>query len=257
MTDTQSFPETHLTVGAVDQLRQRGWVHVPGYLSVAQLSDLRAEAQAAASDAPANPACAYFYDRLGAGPDRLARIEGLAAALPSVLSGPIGRRMQQDAARCLDAPVQPFKEKLNLRYPGSPGYAPHQDAARWDRHGSRFLSFGLFLAPSDAERGGFEMVTQGGPWGRLQNDRGDLDEAAYLALPRVEVKARPGDALILDGDVPHRTTDNRSGDTILHVLFTYVSGAAPGARDRYYADQRQDFEPVRHGPNVYVFGPRR
>ena len=241
---------------AVEQVRRQGWALVPGYLAEPELALLRHEAEAAVRLAPSNPDCAYFYDRLASGGDRLARVERLGAAMPSVQAGAIGQRMLQDAARCFGAPAAPFKEKLNIRYPGSPGYAPHQDAARWDRYGARFLSFGLFLAPSDARRGGFEMVTVVGPYGRLETRHGDLDGAAYLALPRTAVRARAGDALILDGEVPHRTTDNLSDDAILHVLFTYVEGGDTTRRAAYYDSQATDFAAVREGANIYVFGPR-
>lgn len=241
---------------AVDAVRTSGWALVPAYLSGPELAALLQEAKALAEKAPSQTGCNYFFDRVASGEERLARVERIANALASVRDGSLGRRMQKDAERCFGTAAAPFKEKMNIRYPGSPGYAPHQDAARWDRYGARFLSFGLFLSPSDASRGGFEISTQPAPSGRLANSGGDLDVSLYTALPRVELRANAGDALLIDGDVPHCTTANRSDDAILHLLFTYVSGTDTSGRAAYYASQAQDFERARTSPNVFVFQAR-
>lgn len=253
---TETGLSSGIPVEAVNSVRTGGWALVPDYLSGPELAALQKEARALVDAAPSQPGCSYFFDRFSSGEHRLARVERIADAMASVREGPLGRRMQMDAERCFGTAAAPFKEKMNIRYPDSPGYAPHQDAARWDRYGSRFLSFGLFLSPSDASRGGFEISTQPAPSGRLANSRGDLDASLYAALPRAELRANPGDALLIDGDVPHCTTANQSGDAILHLLFTYVSGTDTSARAAYYASQDKDFERARTGPNVFVFQAR-
>jgi len=245
-------PAADLDPAAVAAVAARGWALVPGYLSAGDTAALIEAVQRLVAPGGAAPGCMVFLDRFPGGETRLARLERVADALPP-LQGPLGTRLAADAALCLGGPVVPFKDKLNLRYPGSPGYAPHQDGARWDRFARRFLSFGLFLAPSDAARGGFEMTLPDAPVGRLPDRGGDLPAALYDPLPVEAVRARAGDALVIDGDVPHRTTANRSSDTIPHLLVTYALSGDAGLRAAHYAGLCASFSAQRIGPQRYAF----
>lgn len=231
----------------VAEVRSRGWAHVPGYVDPGKMAEIADAAGLLAASPGAHPGCLYYLDALPEGGTRLARLEGVADALPF---GALLAQMAEDAAQCLGAPVVAFKDKLNIRYPRSPGYAPHQDAARWEAFGARFLSIGLFLGPSGPDRGGFEFAQ--GPVAR-QGD--DLDSDQFHALSRTAVEAQPGDALFIEGMVAHRTLENTSDDRVLHLLITFATGADPDAREAYYADQRARFSDVALG-NMFLFPAR-
>jgi hypothetical protein len=244
-----------LDAGVVALVRRRGWALVPGYLDAAEVAALAQMSRQLATADTFPPACHAFFDRPDSGAMRLARLERVAEALP-MLQGALGARMAADAALCLGGPAVPFKDKLNLRYSGSAGYAPHQDGARWDRFAPRFLSFGLFLSPSDPTRGGFEIARTEAPVGRVPNARGDLMAADYDPLPKQAIAAAPGDALLIDGDVPHRTTANDSSDTILHLLVTFAASGDAGLREAYYEGQKREFARAHAGGNRFVFRAR-
>ena len=233
-----------------DDLRARGWAHVPDYCNPQTLRDLQ-EATSDLANAPGAAAgCLYYLDRLKGGEARLARVERVADALQSPACDRLKARMQSDAARYFDAPVQPFKDKLNIRYPQSSGYAPHQDAARWEMFGERFVSIGIFLGASEPETGGFEFAN-----GDVRRVGDDLDTDQFSALPRTSVRAAPGDALFIDGMTPHRTFDNIGPDRVLHLLFTFVVNGVSEAREAYYVDQKARFAQLALG-NMFLFPAR-
>jgi hypothetical protein len=244
-----------LDAATVAAIRRQGWALVPGYLDAAEVAALATAAARLAGAAAFPPDCRAFFDRRDNGEMRLARLERVAEALPP-LQGALGARLAADAARCFDGPAVPFKDKLNLRYPGSAGYAPHQDAARWDRFARAFLSFGLFLSPSDRMRGGFEIALSAGPVGRMAERRGDLIAADYDRLPKRALAAAPGDALLIDGDVPHRTTANASSETILHLLVTFARSDDTRLRQAYYEDQQRALAGIDAGGNRFIFRVR-
>ncbi len=237
---------------ALEDVSQRGWGLASGYVEDAELQKLRRATQSLFEQPGALPDSQYFFDRQGNDVPRLARVERVAEA---VLPEGLRARLQGHADQCLGAPTRLFKDKLNIRYPRSKGYAPHQDAARWDAFGERFLSVGIFLSDSSPENGGFEFASLPSEANGLKTQGDDLNVADYHALPRVPLRARAGDVLLIDGMAPHRTTDNLGDDMVLHLLITFGTGGAPDARDRYYAHQREMFDSVRTG-NIFVFEPR-
>lgn len=232
-----------------------GWAVLAGYANAAETLELShcADSMIAAPDN--HPTCQFYFDQVENGGTRLARVERLTDGIVEFSSTRLGARMAADAKRLLGGDVVLFKDKLNIRYAGSKGYAPHQDAARWSTFAARFLSIGIFLSPSSGERGGFEFAECDFQSGLMQNTQGDLDQRAFAMLPRRSVTANAGDALVIDGHVPHCTTSNHSNDTVLHLLFTYARSTDTGLRDAYYDKQAVDFARVRRG-NRFVFPPR-
>lgn len=233
---------------------RRGWAVVSGFLSPEETAWLRAAAIAAENIETGSPGL-WFVDRSSDGLSRVARVERVSEVISGLAGSALSHRMIDLAERCLGGRVVLFKDKLNIRYPGSPGYAPHQDAARWDTHATRFVSVGLFLGASDDRHGGFEFAEVRPDIGRMHSVAGDLDFSAFEALPRTELRAVAGDAIVIEGDAPHRTFDNTSGEVIHHYLFTYAQSADPGLRGRFYGNMEARFASIRNG-NVFTF-PKR
>lgn len=238
-----------------NRYRADGWAVSQGYATPADLRALQNVATDLIQNVTAHPTCQYYFDRFATGETRLARVERITDGIPGFGETDLGQRMAQDARRLLGGDVVLFKDKLNIRYPNSKGYAPHQDAARWSAIADQFLSIGVFLSASSPDRGGFEFAECDPQRALLDNQRGDLNQDAYALLPRRAVTADAGDALVIDGFAPHCTTSNQSKDTILHVLFTYALANDDTVRDAYYQKMATDFERVRDG-NRFVFTAR-
>ncbi|MEP5732075.1 MAG: phytanoyl-CoA dioxygenase family protein [Sulfitobacter sp.] len=248
---------TELTLSDASRLQFQttGWTLAPQYIPADALPILRSEAEKLSLSTGAQDTCQYYVDQWGTGETRLARIERIVEHLPIFHSCGLAKQLAQDAALLLNGPVVAFKDKLNIRYPNSAGYAPHQDAARWHRFGPRFVSFGLFLSGSTPDQGGFSFADYDLDQGLKATRTGDFDAVSFEQLPRHDVIASAGDVLIIDGAVPHCTTQNLTGGRVLHVLITFVLGTDKSLRDAYYASQESAFEQVREG-NVFTFPAR-
>lgn len=242
-------------VVAMQEFRTRGWALLPSYVDAPSRMALREEAQALIADPGAQAECQYYMDRFADGDVRLARVEAISGALPTLATSGLLDLLAQDAEAFLEGPVVLFKDKLNIRYPRSPGYAPHQDAARWSAFGPAFVSFGVFLDASEPDRGGFSFARYDLNAGLEATQTGDFDDARFAALPRQDIVAQAGDILAIDGRAPHCTTENASGDAVLHLLLTFVRGTDAGVRAAYYAAQEKAFDRVRAG-NVFTFTAR-
>lgn len=248
-------PKHPVEADTIATFRTSGWVLCEEYVPKNVIEALGREADALSQNPGAVAECQYYMDRFTTGETRLARVERITERLPTLHGSGLAARMVRDAEAVLEGPVVAFKDKLNIRYPGSAGYAPHQDAARWHRFADRFVSFGVFLSASDAGHGGFSFARYDLSQGLKPTASGDFDAVDFASLPRQEIAGEAGDTLIIDGAAPHSTTENRSGARVLHLLFTFAKGTDANLRDEYYAAQEAAFERVRHG-NVFTFAAR-
>jgi len=250
---------THAQIRYSDAVKSafqsQGWALFPGYADAATLDRLRAEASALAETPGAHEICQYYLDRFADGRTRLARVEAISEVLPTLAVSGLISRMAEDARALLGGPVVLFKDKLNIRYPESPGYAPHQDAARWRNFADGFVSFGLFLSASNAARGGFLFADYDLAVGLQATRTGDFDPDTFGSLAQKELTAAAGDAVMIDGRTPHCTSANQTPERILHLLFTYARSDDDRLRAAYYADQAAAFDSVRAG-NLYTFAAR-
>jgi ectoine hydroxylase-related dioxygenase (phytanoyl-CoA dioxygenase family) len=229
------------TVQAVNALHQTGWASLPGFVSPAERQALDRDLDALiAGEAPAQTL--RYTQEIGGGQTRLTRVECIWEHLPSLQAFGLGDRLEALAAQCLGCQPQLFKDKLNLRYPGDAGYAPHQDtAAGWTEFGDAFVSIFLALHSSCPQNGGFRVVPSAHRIGRLPNEAGRMSEAAFNALAPVEVTLEPGGLLLLDGEAPHLTGPNRTGRVSRHLIFTFVRTAQDDVRTLYYETKRGAF----------------
>lgn len=238
----------------IDAAREHGWALLKNYFSAkeadAVTSDIRRLIQSPSNYEP----CMFFYGTDANEDRRLTRIERLWEALPSLRATGLGARIVKDASTFLDGDAVLFKDKVNIRYAKSSGYAPHQDsAAGWEEFADRFVSFGLFLHPSDPFRGGFEVASNAHKVGRFSNSSGKMTEDDFLKLNPLQLTAQRGDVIVLDSEAPHKTLDNQSEEDSFHLLFTFAR-AMPGAaiRNAYYDKKEDSFSSSKKG-NEYEF----
>jgi hypothetical protein len=233
--------------------RRAGWSLIPRFLNAGELQSLRDDLAAIRNDRDKFQSCMFFYDENGAGQRRLNRIEVIWEALETLSRTSLGQRLYDCAAEYFSEPAALFKDKLNIRYTASKGYAPHQDsAAGWEEFSDRFLTIGVFLDTSDREHGGFEVVSEAHARGRFPNDRGRMDLGQFMALGPIEIIAEAGDALLIDGEAPHRTVENLSDSDNFHLLFTFVPSRFSNAREAYYDKKRLSFASNKI-PDGYAF----
>jgi len=160
-----------------------------------------------------------------------------------------------------------FKEKINYKRSGGGGYAPHYDAVSYlhiDPHVNTFASILVAAEEATPLNGCLEIVPGSHKRDRLpplNNDKTIMDEWCDRQAWK-PISLQPGDALIFDGYLAHRSGDNDSPNDRATLYATYnpkgqggdLHDAYYAHRIKYYPDQakRQPNEDYRYGAELYA-----
>lgn len=169
--------------------------------------------------------------------DRLVRTGRLAAWVGGLMGGP----------------VVLFKEKINFKMPGAPGFKAHQDQqAGWGRYAPLFVTAMVSIDAATIENGCLEMVPGRHREGLIGEEWAPLDEGAMRYDP---VPTAPGDVIFFDSFAPHASKPNFTGEPRRILYLTYNLAADGDHRAQYHADKFASFPPdiARDGTREYVF----
>ena len=134
-----------------------------------------------------------------------------------------------------------FKEKINYKFPGGGGFAPHQDATAY-RFVDHHISCMVPLDPATPESGCL-YVAPGFDRGQMPTDeRGRIESAHAATLDWEPVPLQPGGLLFFDSYAPHYSDTNTTTRPRRAAYLTYNAASRGDFRDRYYADKRAEFE---------------
>lgn len=153
----------------------------------------------------------------------------------------------------MDGPVTLFKDKINFKMPGGPGFKAHQDQqAGWSRYAPLFVTAMVTLDPATLENGCLEIVPGQHRDGLLGEEWKPLEEAG-LALRAVPTD--PGDVIFFDSFTPHSSKPNLTDKPRRILYLTYNLASRGDHRDRYYAEKHANFPPdiERDAGKKYVF----
>ena len=146
-----------------------------------------------------------------------------------------------------------FKEKINFKMPGAPGFKAHQDQqAGWSRYAPIFLTALVTIDPATIENGCLEMVAGRHREGLIGEEWSPLSEDGLDLVP---VPTAPGDVIFFDSFAPHASKTNAT-DAPRRILYLTYNGASHGDhRIQYFADKRASFPPdvERTGTQTYTF----
>ncbi len=133
-----------------------------------------------------------------------------------------------------------FKEKINYKYPGGGGFAPHQDATAY-RFVDHHISVMVPLDPSTIASGCLwfadNLVSE-----VLPNTDGRIDPAWVDAHTWSPVEVYPGDMVFFDSYAPHRSDTNTSDERRRAMYVTYNAASLGDFRTEYYADKLDVFD---------------
>jgi hypothetical protein len=233
-----------LDAAAAAHWRRHGWVWLRGFLGAPEVESLARWTDELAAWPEAPGKWMRYYERAGEG-RMLARIENFVPyheGLAALFSSP---RLLGLLAECCGEPVVLFKDKINLKLPGGAGFADHQDAPA-------YVNFGIehhvtLMAPLDAftrENGCLEMARDACARVILpQNPDGTLRADVMAGLAVEPILAEPGDVIVFDAWVPHRSGPNRSARPRRSYYLTFNPASAGDRRAAYYARKRECFPP--------------
>jgi hypothetical protein len=156
-------------------------------------------------------------------------------------------------ASLMGGPVSLFKDKINFKMPGGPGFKAHQDQqAGWTRYAPLFVSAMVTLDAATLENGCLEMPS--GPHRQMLigEEWAPLDEAALSLHP---IPTAPGDVIFFDSFAPHASKPNFTSAPRRLLYLTYNLASHGDQRARYYADKHKSFPPdiEREAGGSYVF----
>jgi hypothetical protein len=222
---------------------RNGYLWLQGFLTPADVSDVsRWTAEVAAwPDTPGK--WMRYYERGVDGAKMLARIENYLSFHPDLDALLCRGRLAEVLEVLLGEPAVVFKDKINMKAAGGAGFAPHQDAPAYVDFGVSYHA--TVMLPVDAftpENGCLEMAREAAQTTFLsQNPDGTMHEDQVVRFEWAPIPAVPGDLIVFDSYVPHRSGPNRSaGPRRAHYL-TYNRRSAGDRRAAYYARKRELF----------------
>ena len=246
-TETSAKRAGMLDEAAAEHWTQHGWLWLRGFLGPEAARDLVRWTDELAAWPEVPGKWMRYYERRRSDPEAkmLARIENFVPyheGLARLFASP---RLLGLLAACAGEPVVLFKDKINFKLPGGAGFAPHQDAPA-------YVDFGIdqhltIMAPVDAftaENGCLEVARDARDRVFLpQNPDGTLRPGVMEALSVEPLLAEPGDVIVFDAWVPHRSGPNRSTHPRRSYYLTFNPASAGDRRAAYYARKRECFPP--------------
>ncbi|HEV7731138.1 MAG TPA: phytanoyl-CoA dioxygenase family protein [Candidatus Binatia bacterium] len=236
-----------LAPAAKEQFERHGYVVLPRFFDEA---DTRAIARFTdeVSSWPETPGrWMRYYERRAGDPSSklLARIENFVPYHDALAALVTGTRVQELLAGCAGEPVVLFKDKINFKMPGGAGFAPHQDAPAYVDFGvEHHLTLMVPVDPFTPENGCLEMSRWDASRVTLpQNPDGTLQDGVMERWTVEPLLAEPGDVILFDAWVPHRSGPNRTNGPRRSYYLTFNPASAGDHRAAYYARKRECFPP--------------
>jgi 2-aminoethylphosphonate dioxygenase len=199
----------------------------------------------------------YFEDAQGEPGRRiLSRIEKFADAGQPFERMLRGHRLHQAVESLLGEAVLLFKEKVNLKLPGGGGFEPHQDIqAGWDDYAPYFLSAAIAIDDSNPGNGCLEVAPGQHRRGWIGERWKPLTPQETAAMRFEPVPLAPGDVVVFDCFLPHRSAPNASDRARRNLYLTYNRARDGDHRERYFANKRRSFPPdnEREAGKTYVY----
>ena len=199
-------------------------------LGVAELDDLRGSVARAGAWPVGSHRFGQYAERTPAG-DVVCRTENVSACDRGVATL-VGGVLAAVAADALGRRVEAFKDKVNYKQPGGAGFRPHQDVLAYPGVAS-VLSV-LVAVDECTVASGCLWVAPGVDATLPTDGRGVVSDPVASALTWVPVELAPGDALCIDGLLPHFSEANRTVHPRRVLVASYAPLSEGYGRDRYY-----------------------
>ena len=232
-----------------------GYLVVPGMFTPGEMRDITAWTEEVSSrpEAPGKWMKYFEQSRITPGHKILCRMEDFAPYHPGFSGLFMHGRLRLAVDQLFGERSVLFKDKINFKLPGGDGFKAHQDVqAGWDRYASLFITALVTIDECTEQNGCLEMAQYhherkllGELWKPLEEE----------ALPYKLLPTRPGDVVLFDSFVPHRSGPNLTCNP-RRVLYVTYNRASEGDHLRtYYNDKRRSFPPdcEREPGKTYVF----
>lgn len=188
----------------------------------------------------------YFEQSARGGSRLLSRIENFVDHVPGFSTLVGDRVVERWVEGLVGEPVTLFKDKVNIKWPGSDGFRPHQDAHVWEDLYpglTGHLTVALAVDRATPENGCLEFAPGCHTTGLLGTRLEEIPAPVADRIPWVSVPLEAGDAVIFGSYAPHRSGPNTSGRRRRMLFLTYNIAREGDLRARYFADKRRNYPP--------------
>jgi hypothetical protein len=236
-----------LDAAAREHWKRHGWLWLRGFLAQAETTRLATWTEEVVGWPEIPGRWMRYYERRGSDPGAkmLARIENFVPYHDGLAGLFLGPRFLDLLGELCGEPVVLFKDKINLKLPGGAGFTPHQDAPAYVNFGvEHHLTVMVPVDAFTADNGCLEMARDACARVFLpHNPDGTLKPEVMDGLAVDRLLATPGDVIVFDAWVPHRSGPNRSAGPRRSYYLTYNPASAGDHRVAYYARKRECFPP--------------
>lgn len=234
-----------MTTNGLRTWDRSGYLLLPGFLDPASTERARAFTSELAGWPEAPGKWMKYFEAGASGERLLCRVENFIDYHEGIAETIRDPGLFELLAGLMGEAALLFKEKINYKLPGGSGFAPHQDAPAFTAFDQRYhITMMLAIDPSTPENGCLEVVDELHTRGILpEAEDGTLDRAFGEALTWKPIPMQPGDVLLFDSYVPHRSGPNRTNEPRRAWYVTYNRASEGDRRAAYYAHKRRCFPP--------------
>lgn len=141
-------------------------------------------------------------------------------------------------------PAMVMKEKLIYKTPGTSGFGAHRDAPYFCISGvpdEKTVSVSIALDAANEENGCIQFYPElrDKKLKSLPHEERDISDDEIEGIEPLAPCLQPGDVVIFDSLVPHRSGFNHSTESRRTYLITYVPANYPDSRKKYYEKRFQ------------------
>jgi len=224
---------------------ETGFLHIPGWFDEKEMTQISAVTdQIERWPETAGKWMKYFES--GESEERqLCRVENFLEHSPVYDAICRNSATQHLLSILIGEPTELFKEKINFKLSGGQGFAPHQDAPAFNTFGQRYhITLMLSIDASSIMNGCLE-IAQCTRHDELLDMNSDLTltEDVVDTFEWVPIETKPGDLVIFDSYLPHRSGVNQSLMSRRALYATYNRRHEGNLRDAYFEAKRTSFPP--------------
>ncbi len=255
LTETRAAASREPTVDEIAAMREDGFLVVRQFFDRPQMEALLRWTEEL-QHAPERPGAHWVYheDSLTEPGRRvMQRIENFCPVHPGLDELVRHGALARWTAALMGGPVVLFKDKINFKMPGGPGFKAHQDQqAGWSKYADLFVTALVTIDAATLENGCLEMVAGRHREGLIGEEWNPLEESELALQP---VPTLPGDVIFFDSYAPHASKPNFTSQPRRLLYLTYNLASDGDHRAPYYADKHAAFPPdiERTAGAEYVF----
>ncbi len=241
----------------IEAWENTGFLHLRGWYNRNEIDRLSKATQSMAAWPETAGKWMKYFENPGSRQRLLCRIENFLAYQPLFNDTVLGSSTLNLLSQLMDEPAVLFKEKINFKLPGGQGFLAHQDAPAFSSFDQHYhITLMLSIDPMTIDNGCLEISDSVKHRSLLEmNDDLTLTTEVADQLKWQSVETDPGDLVLFDSYLPHRSGSNISNQSRRALFATYNRLIDGSWRDKYYSEKRLTFPPdVEKKPGITYNG---